>query len=346
MNGGDRMGIIDTVTKDYMRDNRIFADAFNGVTYHGVQRINPDDLHTYDSTEITMYETEDEVKKFLQLFRDELKLYTVKCDEQAVYMLLGIENQSHVHYAMPVKNMLYDAVDYDSQVRKKASEYEAERKQRKKALESGSKEETKETVYVPNSGEFLTGFCKKDRLVPIVNLVVYFGKEEWDGPRTLHEMFPDVPKELLAMIPDYKINLIVPTELTDEEIDNFHTGFREILLFLKYAKDKMKLKEKIRKDPRFQAVDTKTVDVIDCVAGTNFRSAKGDVETNMCEAIDEMVEDGRREGHAEGREEGLEALVHSLKPYKKDLDSLLIAIRENAAYANVTAEQVEKYYLN
>ena len=27
----------------------------------------------------------------------------------AVCLILGIENQSHVHYAMPVKNMLYDA---------------------------------------------------------------------------------------------------------------------------------------------------------------------------------------------------------------------------------------------
>ena len=41
----------------------------------------------------------------------------------AVYVILGIENQSHVHYAMPVKNMLYDAMEYANQVKKVANGY-------------------------------------------------------------------------------------------------------------------------------------------------------------------------------------------------------------------------------
>ena len=38
-------------------------------------------------------------------------------DDHAAYILLGIENQQKVHYAMPVRNMLYDALQYDKQVK-------------------------------------------------------------------------------------------------------------------------------------------------------------------------------------------------------------------------------------
>lgn len=42
-------------------------------------------------------------------------------------MILGIENQSHVHYAMSVKNMLYDAMEYANQVRKTSVRYRKEK---------------------------------------------------------------------------------------------------------------------------------------------------------------------------------------------------------------------------
>ena len=37
-------------------------------------------------------------------------------DGETAYVLLGIENQTEVHYAMPVRNMLYDAMQYNQQV--------------------------------------------------------------------------------------------------------------------------------------------------------------------------------------------------------------------------------------
>ncbi len=32
------------------------------------------------------------------------------------YVLLGIENQTRIHYAMPVRNIIYDALQYGKQV--------------------------------------------------------------------------------------------------------------------------------------------------------------------------------------------------------------------------------------
>ena len=44
----------------------------------------------------------------LQRWRDLLKSVVVKSIGSAYVVLIGVENQSDIHYAMPVKNMLYD----------------------------------------------------------------------------------------------------------------------------------------------------------------------------------------------------------------------------------------------
>ena len=96
---------------------------------------------------------------------------TAMADEHAAYVILGIENQDEVHYAMPVKNMVYDALEYAGQVRKAASSH----RNAKDAKEH-------------SAGEYLSGVYKEDRLVPVITLVVFFSAGEWDGPMSLHEM--------------------------------------------------------------------------------------------------------------------------------------------------------------
>jgi hypothetical protein len=53
---------------------------------------------------------------------------------------------------MPVKKILYDSMQYARQVTKAHNQ------------EKGNK---------PSSGEFLSGFYKTDRLIPVVTLVIY-----------------------------------------------------------------------------------------------------------------------------------------------------------------------------
>ena len=52
--GGRGLGRKDTVTKDYMKQNTIFADAFNYYIYGGQQRILPGQLQELDTTEIVV----------------------------------------------------------------------------------------------------------------------------------------------------------------------------------------------------------------------------------------------------------------------------------------------------
>lgn len=48
--------------------------------------------------------------------KDTVKSVIVMMDKRTAYLLLAIENQSNIHYAMPVKNMVYDALQYAKQV--------------------------------------------------------------------------------------------------------------------------------------------------------------------------------------------------------------------------------------
>ncbi len=191
------MGQKDTVTKDYIRNAEVFADAFNYLLYGGEKVIIPESLHELDSTATTIIHDDSLNAELIQRYRDSLKYMTVMEKNDAVYVILGIENQSHVHYAMPVKNMLYDAMEYANQVKKVANGYR----------------KAKNTSKM-NVGEFLTGFSKNDELIPVITLVLYLGTDPWDGPRSLYEMFGGENEKILPFVSDYKINLIEPQRMS------------------------------------------------------------------------------------------------------------------------------------
>ena len=121
------MGKADIVTKAYMRKSNIFADAFNYLIYNGRKVINPEKLTEVDSTEIAIpfgateerkeaKETTEMTEDPVQKYRDILKTAAVMQESETYYLLLGIENQTDIHYAMPVRNMIYDALQYGKQV--------------------------------------------------------------------------------------------------------------------------------------------------------------------------------------------------------------------------------------
>lgn len=64
----------------------------------------------------------------VQRFRDVLKSVTAMEDDHRVYLLLAIEAQSEVHHVMPVRNMVYDALQYAAQVEETARAHRSAKK--------------------------------------------------------------------------------------------------------------------------------------------------------------------------------------------------------------------------
>ena len=111
--------------------------------------------------------------------------------------------------------------------------------------------------------------------------------------------------EILSLVPDYRINLFSPAEIKDEELDKLESNLKEVMLFIKYSKDKRKLQELTSQSPGFRSLELKAARVIDSITGINLRFTETEGSVNMCQAVQEMCDDARAEGLSQGRAQGL-----------------------------------------
>lgn len=122
--------------------------------------------------------------------------------EDACYQILAIENQQAIHYAMPLRCMVYDSLVYLNQVTDLSAK-------------------NRHTGKMKGADEFLSGIQKTDRLVPCCTVVIYYGEKEWDGPRTLADMMrfgnSEEEKNLFC---DYPMNLICMNEPVEYPFQN------------------------------------------------------------------------------------------------------------------------------
>ena len=206
------MAARDAIGKRYMSDNAIFADAFNFLLYDGEPVIKPEKLREADTAGIALpYGNNASLP--VQKYRDLKKIWAAKLDDKAVYVLLGSELQSKIHYAMPVKDMLYDAIDYSKQLEDARRSYQKKDDAGELSFENG------DLRIKLTSEEFLSGFRKTDKLMPVITATIYFGPDEWDGPLSLHEMMNVKDKRLLSVIPNYRINLMAQARIDDADFE-------------------------------------------------------------------------------------------------------------------------------
>ena len=191
-----------------------------------------------------------------------------------------------------LKNMFYDVMAYGNQVKETAKKHRKD----------------KDTT---TSDEFLSGFTKEDKLIPVITITVYLGTKEWDGPRKLSDMFGDVDEELRPFIPDYRINLLAPREITD--FTGFRTSIRQLFEVLKNAYDKEKMQEVLQNDEKFSNVDRETVEAINLFAGTDIDIDEKEEVIDMCKAWEEQKNEGRELGE---RQKIISLIVKKLQKNK------------------------------
>lgn len=292
----DNVGSVDTATKAMMRKNEFFADAVNLAVFGGRPVVHPEDLRELDTAEIAIpagTAKSNDKKDFLQKFRDVLKEAVIKTDNRVTYVLIGIENQKSIHYAMPVKNLLYDAAQYSRQV-----EFAAQEHRKKKDWNTNRKNQ-----------EFLSGFRKDDKLIPVVTIVVYYGKEKWDAPFSLRDMYDNIPPEVLALTPDYKYVLIEPETMDTEELEKAYSDLQQVLKFINVSSDKKAMADLVSTDERFRSLDRDAAITIRETTGAKFVIPQEEGGVDVCKAIRDMQDDARKEGLQEGVKRGEEKLT-------------------------------------
>ena len=264
------MGRSDAFEKAYLSRNDIFADVFNFFVYDGQKVISPDALKEESIDQQAVFSTGN-----VQRLRDVKKSAVIKHDDKTLYVLFAIEAQTKVNPTMPVRCMLYDALEYDAQVKAAKAIHKS---QRGKGLASD---------------EFIAGFSREDRLTPVVTLVVYFGSKRWDAPLSIHQMAgTEYDARLMRFAAEYKVNLIQPATLSEEDLARFASDFALVMKFLKIANDKKRVKELLEDESSpYTTISTSAALVINSCAGIGLKINEEKEETNMCQAIRELQEE-------------------------------------------------------
>ena len=137
--------------------------------------------------------------------------------------------------------------------------------------------------------------------MPVITIVMSFDPDGWDGPVSLCEMMPDIDPRAEKFVQDYRINVIDPKELADEEIDLFTTEMREVVRAVNCSNDKERYRKAVVEDARFKRIHRDTAQLINTVTNLKLEIENEKEEVNMCKAMEELMEDSRAEGRKEGR---------------------------------------------
>ncbi len=291
------MGRKDLQKKSYFHDAGRFADLINGLLCAGEQVVAASDLTELDSRtgqfDVRAYDgSGNDGGKKGGVLKDRRRDLVRRAAFGVNFMVVGLENQEETDYLMPLRCMSYDTAEYERQAAQTGKE-----------VRNGSGNGV-------TKAEFLSGFMKSSRLSPCVTVVLYYG-EGWDGATSLHEIldFRGIPPKLQSKVNDYKIYLCEVRKFGNTEV--FQTDVKQVFDCLRYADEPDKLYELMKSDPSYREMEADTYDVIAEYTGTTelmkvktYSGKEGKVD--MCRAITELIERGRREGIEQGIERGIE----------------------------------------
>ena len=274
------IGVADNAVKDWLRDKERFADLFNGIVYGGEEVIKPEELTERNSEMGIVLKDKDGKERSVSRRRDIIMNWNNTCN----LVILAIESQQQISYAMPVRNMLYDALAYTEQM---------------KAIWNSVPKDERPKLY---SDEFFSRFRKEDKLYPVVTLVLYYGESgNWDGSLSVYDMFDEnmsaeQKMKLQKYVADYKINLVELDKIPD--INVFKSDLRETIGMLQYKNEGEKLKEYVEENKDVLSelgIESRRVirDVMKIINLEKYVKDKDGKEVvDMCKAVQEIKEEG------------------------------------------------------
>ena len=283
----------DSAVKRFLENPAHFCDLFNGSLFGGKQVLKAGSLESLPGEAIVSFADKDGRKVTVKRYRDAVR----KACGNALYAIFAVEGQDKAHYAMPVREMLYDAMSYTNQVEQAAVRH-------------------RENRDYQNSAQFLSGFFPEDRLVPGVTLCLFYGTTPWDGPMELLDMM-DIPEEFEDMRPylsNYRLNLIQPE---NAEPDNFRTDWKLIFSLLKMAGDGTGMKEYIQENSEmFRHIPPDTYDMLKALLHAD-RWWKADADSGKGEILLLIKLACRKLEKGKSPEEAAEELEESVETIRK-----------------------------
>ena len=313
------MGVVDAALEEYLEDPKRYADLLNGYWFGGRQTIQPEDLQEKDSRLVGRSQRTQEKnskKRYRQRIRDKVRKIVLG----AGVMVVALENQTQIHHAMPVRVMLEDALEYDKQYKAIQVAHEG-------------------ADDLSDAEEYLSKFKASDRILPTATIVVYFGEEEWTGPRDLLDLMEleNIPKEVHPFINGYPLHILEVQKF--EDIDRFRTDLREVFGFIQCANDKKKLHQFMEQNQEFfRAVKQDVVDVITAVTGKK--------------RLREILEEHQKEGEADmsigleilTKEERAAERMEGKKVTARNASNMGFSVDETAKLCDVSLDTMREWF--
>lgn len=297
------MGKMNLAVNRLLQRKSIYADLMNGTIFNGQQNLTEDDLEWIPEESGIFYRNEKGKTRALERRGD----VRMRSETGTFSLIFATESEDKVHYGMPVKNMLYEALEYMKQIQ------DIEKAHREKS-------------DWENGDEFLSGISNKDKLIPIITIVLYTGnKGAWDGPRSLMEMYKLSDDEKILFrdfLPDYKIHLVNVYDINNPEL--FQTALKPIFFMLRYREDKEKLyqylqdnREDIQKMDNVEKMaayvllgEQKRMEKL--IAKNSSDQGNNEEVIDMCKAIDDLIMDGEKRGTKNTLIENVKSLMSNL----------------------------------
>lgn len=274
------MGRKDLSGKDFFADRKRFAELLNVILYQGKRVIRAEEL-------ILVH------RKYPSLFGKGEVSRDVFMKDTKRSVCYGLELETESDYSMPERIMVYDACEFEHQIKEIGKEHEEE--------EHKKKQQGKRKL---NYQEKKSRMKETDFLLPVVTAVLYLGIDHWQGRQKLSELYRFSGKNHSVVdecLPDYGFPL---AEADFVNADAFETDLKEFFQAMQCRKDKGKLRELLKMES-FHQLKEDAVWAIAVHLDRERLAAKVEKEgLDVCVALDELLEDERREGIKEGIKEG------------------------------------------
>ena len=198
--------------------------------------------------------------------------------------------------------------------------------------------------------QLLSGILRSDRLHPVYTICLYSGEEPWDGPRKLSDMMEFDPEESVrSLFKDYPLTLFCINE--QEGFEEFHSGLKQLFCAMNCRKDKERMSELMKNEAyshlskeTWEAIAVMTDNAVMLQKKDKYKTENGEEEEyNMCQALEELMEDNRNEGRNEGRSEGRnEGTLEKTKTVVRNMLDRGYEIEDICAIAGCEAPFVEE----
>ncbi|HIV12819.1 MAG TPA: Rpn family recombination-promoting nuclease/putative transposase [Candidatus Pullilachnospira stercoravium] len=214
----------DVIAKEYLQDPGRFADLLNAEWFQGNPVLGPENIREKKGRSARIHRKAGRIRT-AETTGDVAKEVVLK--GKIIWVML--EAQSDIHFAMPVRIANEESMRYQEQWRNLRNQHR-------------SRKDLKGTEYI-------SGFGKSDRLIPVITLILHLGSKPWEGARSLKELMDLTgwPRRACEMIEDQRIHLIDVRRYPHPEV--FRTDLCCVFGFLKNSGQKEAVEE-IRKYPQ------------------------------------------------------------------------------------------------